>query len=333
MTHEVVCDQLSHIVSQLRLSEYSSIAMERRRLLLVFKLVPIIYLFYLLHLAARQASFESFLAVSSITFNDFSLDYADALRKSIAERTELMYHHTSYPASPSPEHDIPSIIHFIFFENLYETHLDRTLIPSTGSKAPEICRNHNPDFTITTWNATAARELLETHYPWFLPTYDSYPYPIQRVDAIKYFVLYHFGGIYMDLDIACRRPLTPLMKFPAWFPKASPLGVNNDLMASRAKHPVVEKMIHRLSARNKWLVFPYVTIFWSTGPQFAGDIFKEWWLRGGAKGNKAGESWGQYNLTYRADLDAISRHCTRSTSGVLLRTIHFLRTQSRWYMA
>ncbi|KAI5361218.1 Putative glycosyltransferase, DXD sugar-binding, nucleotide-diphospho-sugar transferase [Septoria linicola] len=250
--------------------------MERRRLLLVFKLVPILYLVYLLHLAARQASFESFLAASSITFDDFSLDYTN-------------YNYNSYPASPSPEHDTPPIIRFIFFENLYETHLDRRLIPSTGSKAPEICHNHNPDITITTWNATAARELLETHYPWFIATYDSYPYPIQRVDTIKYFVLYHFGGIYMDLDIAFRRSLTPLMKFPAWFPKASPLGVNNDLMASRAKHPVVEMMIHRLSARNKWLIFPYVTMFWSTSPQFAGDIFKEWWLRGGAKQNKAGE--------------------------------------------
>ena len=30
--------------------------------------------------------------------------------------------------------------------------------------------------------------------------YDSYRFPIQRIDALKYFILRHFGGIYVDLD-------------------------------------------------------------------------------------------------------------------------------------
>lgn len=37
-------------------------------------------------------------------------------------------------------------------------------------------------------------------YPWFLETFDGYEFPIQRADAIRYFVLAHFGGIYIDLD-------------------------------------------------------------------------------------------------------------------------------------
>ena len=42
--------------------------------------------------------------------------------------------------------------------------------------------------------------LIVARYPWFLETYDGYPYPIQRADSIRYFVLHHFGGIYIDLD-------------------------------------------------------------------------------------------------------------------------------------
>jgi len=38
-------------------------------------------------------------------------------------------------------------------------------------------------------------------YPWFLETFDSYPYNIERADVIRYFALYHFGGIYLDLDL------------------------------------------------------------------------------------------------------------------------------------
>lgn len=49
--------------------------------------------------------------------------------------------------------------------------------------------------------------LTPSRYPWFLETFDGYPYPIQRADAIRYFVLHHFGGIYIDLDDV--RPFTP----------------------------------------------------------------------------------------------------------------------------
>ena len=180
--------------------------------------------------------------------------------------------------TPKPEEQqtIPPIIHFIWFQNLYHDHLDVSMIPVAGSHAPGRCREFNPDFQLIMWNATMARQLLEEHYSWFLPTYDAYPYPIQRVDALKYFVLWHFGGVYMDMDIACRRPLNPLLPFPAWFPKASPFGINNDLMASRAHHPLIGLMLRQLAPRNRNLLFPYLTIFWSTGPQFTTDMLKRW---------------------------------------------------------
>ena len=80
----------------------------------------------------------------------------------------------------------------------------------------------------------------------------------------------------MDLDISCRRALDPLLAFPAWFPRASPLGVNCDLMASAARHPIMEKMTASLRSRNQRLIFPYLTIFWSTGPKFASDMLMAW---------------------------------------------------------
>lgn len=44
------------------------------------------------------------------------------------------------------------------------------------------------------------RPVPQKHYPWFLPTYVAYPYSIQRVDVLRYFLLHHYGGIYIDLD-------------------------------------------------------------------------------------------------------------------------------------
>lgn len=62
------------------------------------------------------------------------------------------------------------------------------------------------------WTDETAREFVKTFYPAHLHMYDSYKYPIQRADSIRYFVLHHFGGVYMDLDIGCRRRLDPLLQ-------------------------------------------------------------------------------------------------------------------------
>ncbi|KFY96532.1 hypothetical protein V500_02418 [Pseudogymnoascus sp. VKM F-4518 (FW-2643)] len=242
------------------------------RLIRVLLLILLVYGIYWIR---KQVLFESFLNSLDITFNDFPPIYSKALIASVSDSTPLQYDYSS-PSSFNSASKIPPTIHFIWFKDLYKTYPDRTEIPSIGSEAPDLCRKSNPDFTINIWNTTGARNLLERNYAWFLPTYDSYKHPIQRVDAFKYFVLWHYGGVYMDLDIGCRRPLAPLLEFPAWFPRASPLGVNNDLMASRAQHPVVGKMTESLKPRNKNLLFPYLTIFWSTGPQFTSDVLKMW---------------------------------------------------------
>lgn len=44
------------------------------------------------------------------------------------------------------------------------------------------------------------REFILQHFPDFIPYYDSFPYPIQRADAIRYAWLYINGGLYFDCD-------------------------------------------------------------------------------------------------------------------------------------
>jgi mannosyltransferase OCH1-like enzyme len=233
---------------------------------------------YLIYLIRNQFLFERFLDSSFISFNDFPPSYANALNESTLNHTQLEFDYSLFSKNSSSSYSskIPRIIHFIWFKDLYESHDGISDIPSSGSNTPELCRKYNPDFEINIWNTTAAQTFFESEYAWFLPIYHSYTHPIQRVDALKYFLLWHYGGVYMDLDVSCRRALDPLLAFPAWFPRASPLGVNNDLMASAARHPVMGKMTASLRSRNQWLIFPYLTVFWSTGPKFTSDMLMAW---------------------------------------------------------
>ena len=62
-------------------------------------------------------------------------------------------------------------------------------------------------FSHQLWTDVKSREFIATEYPWFLATFDNYSQPIQRADAIRYFVLNHFGGIYIDLDDVSPNPV------------------------------------------------------------------------------------------------------------------------------
>ena len=64
------------------------------------------------------------------------------------------------------------------------------------------------------WDDESGRALIQNHYPWFLPIYDNYEHNINRVDATRYFILYHYGGIYADLDYE------PLINFYKYLPRS-----------------------------------------------------------------------------------------------------------------
>lgn len=59
----------------------------------------------------------------------------------------------------------------------------------------------HPDFEFKLWTDESSIDFLKEHYNWFLPTFLEYKFDIQRADAIRYFVLHKYGGVYMDLDI------------------------------------------------------------------------------------------------------------------------------------
>lgn len=126
------------------------------------------------------------------------------------------------------------------------------------------------------WTDATAREFIAEYYPWFLDTFDGYTYPIQRADVIRYFVLYHYGGIYIDLDIGCLRPLDSLLSYPVILPKTIPVGVSNDLMFAEKRHQFMEQTIRNLISFDHSWVLNYPTVMFSTGPMFLSAQYGLW---------------------------------------------------------
>ncbi|KAH7105503.1 nucleotide-diphospho-sugar transferase [Auriculariales sp. MPI-PUGE-AT-0066] len=130
------------------------------------------------------------------------------------------------------------------------------------------CREMMPDYEYMLWTDEKSRDFIATNYGWFLPTFDAYRYPIQRADSIRYFILYHYGGIYLDLDIGCIKRLDPLLVHPVILPRTIPVGVSNDLMFAEKHHPFMEQTIQNLINFDHTYVLNYPTVMFTTGPMF-----------------------------------------------------------------
>lgn len=154
---------------------------------------------------------------------------------------------------------IPRIIH--------QTWKSETL-PPDWKDLSEACRNMMSDYDYMLWTDASSREFIAEHYSWFLDTFDDYKFTIQRADVIRYFALYHYGGIYLDLDVGCLRPLDPLLVFPVILPKTIPVGVSNDLMFAEKGHPFLSQTIHNLITFDHSWILNYPTVMFSTGPMF-----------------------------------------------------------------
>lgn len=126
------------------------------------------------------------------------------------------------------------------------------------------------------WTDADSRDFIAREYPWFLDTFDAYIYPIERADAIRYFVLYHYGGVYLDLDVGCRRRLDRLLVNSVILPKTIPVGVSNDLMFSEKGHPFMAQTIHNLVTFDHSWILNYPTVMFSTGPMFLSVQYGIW---------------------------------------------------------
>ncbi|KPM43233.1 hypothetical protein AK830_g3351 [Neonectria ditissima] len=156
---------------------------------------------------------------------------------------------------------IPRIVHQTY---------SNSQVPKKWQAASKSCKNVHEEgnWTHVLWTDQTARKFIEESYPWFLKTYDGYPYEIQRVDAVRYFIIYHFGGFYLDLDIGCLKPLTPLLPFDAVFPKTQPSGVSNDMMAAVKGHQFFKQLITELPRHSRRVGTKYTTVMWTAGPVF-----------------------------------------------------------------
>eukprot|EP00818_Percolomonas_sp_WS_P001494 CAMPEP_0117445738 /NCGR_PEP_ID=MMETSP0759-20121206/5958_1 /TAXON_ID=63605 /ORGANISM="Percolomonas cosmopolitus, Strain WS" /LENGTH=310 /DNA_ID=CAMNT_0005237939 /DNA_START=133 /DNA_END=1062 /DNA_ORIENTATION=+ len=102
------------------------------------------------------------------------------------------------------EGKIPKVLHFVWFQS--------TDVPKIYHEALQTWRQYHPEWKIFLWTQLECEKLILDHYPWFLEYYHNYPWMIQQIDAVRYFIIHYFGGLVADIDMASQRSLTPLIE-------------------------------------------------------------------------------------------------------------------------
>ncbi|RCI11038.1 hypothetical protein L249_5181 [Ophiocordyceps polyrhachis-furcata BCC 54312] len=131
------------------------------------------------------------------------------------------------------------------------------------------------NYTVKLWAESDIVDLIEAKYPWLLSTYQAYSQNIQRADVARLLVLHAEGGIYADLDVhpisfdelSCWRRLNLQALFA---PTSGTSGISNHFVMAEKGTAFLQWALHEAKRRggpsSRHILFPYLQVFWSTGP-------------------------------------------------------------------
>ena len=175
---------------------------------------------------------------------------------------------------------IPKIIHQIYWDFSGKNKPP----PPTWRKFSKSWKNCFPDWEYILWNEKSCEKFLKTYYPWFLSKYNGYNLPIQKTDVMRPFILYHYGGIYADMDYECFYNFETYLTdnpSPIYIVEETgflPVLFQNSLMISIKLHPfwmyVIKEFYRRPTLLTKILPSG-MCVLSSTGPLLLQNVYNK----------------------------------------------------------
>jgi mannosyltransferase OCH1-like enzyme len=159
---------------------------------------------------------------------------------------------------------IPHVVHHIWLGDPMPVHLERYI---------ETWEEHHPDWDHRLWTHFEGlrNQNLYDRAGEITPHVGQF-----RADIARYEILYEHGGVYVDCDFECLRPLDNLISgigcFAAW--ELEDRWVNNAILGATPGHPLFDDLIRALPAsvsRNAGRRPNRMT-----GPQFLTPIWRRW---------------------------------------------------------
>ena len=183
--------------------------------------------------------------------------------------------------APTKNSRIPKIIHQMW--------KDRKSVTSEMKNWVSGCKALNPDYEFKFYDDEDLRKFVKTTYPEYWSVYKSLT-GVWMADMARLLIIYHYGGIYMDLDFYCARPFSCIEKFSNVENLLSKKGTDSDLMIVS-----LEPSMHSVVLYNKTRVV--IQDFFMTTPKH--PFFK--WLLDDRNSHET--ALGKKPFSYSVDKD------------------------------
>ena len=180
------------------------------------------------------------------------------------------------------------IIHQIwFFEGILPKHKSKKMFKSQ-EKYRNAWINHNPTWYYKLWTYEECRKLIKVYFPEHFRMFESYPFQIQRCDCVRYFILYLYGGLYVDSDYVSIQPWDEVIKkyqqdlYLVETPNKlddTESHVSNSLMFSkRPNHPYWKAVFIELEKNCGSPVYygKHLSVMYTTGPCIINRVFQKY---------------------------------------------------------
>ena len=145
-------------------------------------------------------------------------------------------------------------------------------IPDNWKHAVESCKKNNKNYKYILWTDETMDKFIKKNFFYFYKTYKAYKYHIQRCDVFRYFVLYKYGGIYLDMDIVCNKKLDDLLDNDIVLAHSTNVETTftNAFYMVIPNHPFIKFCIDNLTKNmyNYSLFGKFLHVMYSTGPLF-----------------------------------------------------------------
>ncbi len=177
------------------------------------------------------------------------------------------------------EMKIPKIIHRIWTQ---WGPVKKGLSPLYQQFDVDLKKLH-PDWQVMEWDDAKIEEFIKTHHPDFWGTYNHFDTPIKKHDAIRYLVVDHYGGVFIQHSMKFMKNMDPLMRgHEAVFFEQSAEGylLTNGFFAARPHHSVFAQIKEKLKRRNKFNAQQ------ATGPYFITGVIRSYIKKQDASGVK-----------------------------------------------
>lgn len=168
--------------------------------------------------------------------------YTDKNKERFEFFKEIYEKNNFLKVQPSATPKIPQIIHQIWIGNRQ--------IPKKLQKYQQTWKELNPSWEYKLWTNEEVKNY--TFFNKDLKQLFSLPLTIgERVDVLRYDILYQYGGIYADCDCICLKPFDVFVYsydffagvFPPMFSTIkTAIFLQNCLIGAKAKHPIINKV-------------------------------------------------------------------------------------------